>query len=311
MLDPEDGYLLFETDQPRLLTALKAVGVGSPVYDNDANAVLEHTGLVKNETDPELTEAGLALYRAAFVARDDEATNRLLGQAIRTLLPIQAIAQELGNSTAIPEQGVVDLLALHRIVDQDFTVENARPTFRWLNTLKVLVYSQKQKTVRYVPDSPEAAKAGEIESLAAMISPRTPYSNVAKLRKVLRTQIGVVIWADQHFGARALEELVDELDPTKVTELRILSGSAPNVASPKSFKDYERFRDEMKVKGITVEWRVDGTREWHDRWLIDDKTAHNVPPVNSLFANQYSEILPTKERPPAEEWWKRATPRTE
>ncbi|WP_396290729.1 hypothetical protein [Curtobacterium sp. KT1] len=308
MLSPDDAYLLFDTSQERMLAALKSVATDDYV-DGDTTTILEDVGLIENNGDWALTPAGSALYRAAFVVRDDDATNRLLGQALRVLLPIQAIAQELGSSVTVPEQGVIDLLVLHRLLDRDFTVERARATLRWLNTLRVLVYSQKQKTVRYVADDPEAAKVGEVESLAAMISPRTPYSNVARLRRVLRVQAGVVTWADQHFGARAFEELVDELDTTKVTELRIISG--PNVVSAKNFKDYERFRDEMKLKGIAVEWRVDATREWHDRWLVDGKSAHNVPPVNSLFANQYSEILPTKERPPVDEWWSRATSRTE
>lgn len=308
MLNPDDAHLLFGTSQDRLLSGLKSVATGDLV-DNDTRTVLEDIGLVENTSDWTLTSAGLALYRAAFVLRDQATTNRLLGQALRVLLPIQAIAQELGSSVTVPEQGVIDLLVLHRLIERTFTAEQARGTFRWLNTLRVLVYSQKQKTVRYVADDPEAAKAGEVESLAAMISPRTPYSNVARLRRVLRAQAGVVTWADQHFGARAFEELVDELDTTRVTELRIISG--PNVVSAKNFKDYERFRDEMALKGIAAEWRVDATREWHDRWLVDGRSAHNVPPVNSLFANQYSEILPTKERPPVDEWWARAVPRTE
>jgi hypothetical protein len=308
-----DGYLLFSFGQNQILTGVREVGTGGYIVEGDLSRLLELSGLIDpvEGDDPKLSEAGLDLYRAAFVARDEQATKRLLGQALRSQLPVQVIAQELGNSAAVPEEGVISLLALHRVVDADFSIDSARPTFRWLNDLGVVVYSRQKKTVRFVPDDPGAAKAGEVANLSAMISPRTPFSNVARLRRLLRTQSGVVAWADQHFGSRAFEELVDELDPAKVTELRILSGSAPSVVSSKSFKDYERFRDEMKTKGIAVEWRVDGTREWHDRWLIDDSSAYNLPPVNSLFANQYSEILPTKERPPVDEWWKRATPRAD
>lgn len=307
-----EGYLLFGMTQEILLDAVKQVGtVGHVSSGNDTSTVLELAGLIQPGTGdgPQLTPAGLELYKAAFVVRDVNASNRLLGQSLRALTPLQVLAQEMGNSAAIPEDGAVSLLALHRVVDGDFTADQARNTFRWLNDLGVLVYSRQKKTVRFLPDDPGAAKAGEVANLGAMISPRTPYSNLVKLRRVLRQQGGIVTWADQHFGARAFEELVDELDPSSVTELRIVSGTA--AVSPKSFKDYERFREEMKVKGIPVEWRVDATREWHDRWLIDDKSAHNVPPVNSLFANQYSEILPTKERPPVDEWWARASPRTE
>lgn len=47
----------------------------------------------------------------------------------------------------------------------------------------------------------------------------------------------------------------------------------------------------------------------HDRWLADDRVAWNVPPVNTLFKNDYSEIYPASERPPLEIWWNRSTPR--
>jgi len=308
-MDPsEDGGLLFTVEQEGLLTGIKRLGTGESVLDEKVEEVLALTGL--SEDGERLSTSGLELYRAAFVVRDDAATRRLLGQALRSLLPLQVLAQELGNSPAITEEGAVSLLALHRVTPPSFTAEQARSTFRWLNDLGVIVYSRKLKTVRFIPDDPGAAKAGEVANLSAMISPRTPFSNVARLRKVLRIQSGVVTWADQHFGARAFEELVDELDPTKVTELRIISGGAESVLSAKSYRDYVRFQEEMATKGIAVGWRVDPTREWHDRWLVDSSKVFNLPPVNSLFANQYSEVLASDERPPVDDWWDRSTPRT-
>jgi hypothetical protein len=306
-----DGYLLFAATQDQILNAIREVGTGGPAVRGDLSRLFELTGLIDpvDGDGPKLSEAGLDLYRAAFVVRDEQATRRLLGQVLRILLPIQVIAQELGNSVAITEEGVIGLLTLHRVVDADFSVDDSRSTFRWLNDLGVIVYSRQKKTVRFVPDDPAAAKAGEVANLSAMVSPRTPFSNVARLRKVLRIQSGVVTWADQHFGARAFEELVDEIDPIKVTELRIISGGGESVLSAKSYRDYVRFQEEMATKGIAVEWRVDPTREWHDRWLVDSSKVFNVPPVNSLFANQFSEILASRERPPVEEWWDRSTPR--
>lgn len=307
-MDPsEDGELLFGIEQESLLTGIKRLGTGDSVSDGKVAHVLALTGL--SEDGDRLSPSGLDLYRAAFVVRDDDATDRLLGQALRSLLPLQVLAQELGNAPAITEEGAVSLLALHRVVPPSFTADAVRPTLRWLNDLGVIVYSRKLKTVRFVPDDPGAAKAGEVANLSAMVSPRTPFSNVARLRKVLRIQSGVVTWADQHFGARAFEELVDELDPKKVSELRILSGGAESVLSARSYRDYVRFQEEMATKGIAVEWRVDATREWHDRWLVDASKVFNLPPVNSLFANQYSEILASDERPPVDEWWDRSTPR--
>lgn len=309
----EDGELLFAVDEQYLLSAVKTIGTDDGLILDDIADVLRITGLTQANGDayPTLSTSGQALYRAAFVFSDTAATRRLLGQALRALLPIQVLAQELGNSPAIPEDGAVNLLALHRVVRPSFSADEARSTFRWLNDLGVVAYSRQKKTVRFIPDDPGAAKAGEIDSLSAMISPRTPYSNVARLRKVLRSRSGIVTWADPHFGARAFEELVDELDPRKVTELRIISKGAENVVTPKSFKDYQRFVEEMALGGIPVEWRVDSPgRDWHDRFLVDENGSFNMPPINNLFQNQYSEILPSDKVPPTDEWWKRSTPRT-
>ena len=133
-----------------------------------------------------------------------------------------------------------------------------------------------------------------------MVSPRTPYLNLVRLRRVLRPLKGIVWWADPHFGARALEELAEELDVNAVSEVRILSGDAENVVSAKSLKDFKRFSAEMVNKCIIAEWRVDDKkdRDWHDRWIADDRTVWNVPPINTLLKNDYSEIYPSSERPP-------------
>ncbi len=313
MSPTDDGLLIFRVSHAQLLDGIRSFGVGDlDAVPADVQRTFELIGLVEANGGGgslRFTTSGLALYRAAWVQHDEPATRRLLGQALRALLPIQVLGQELGNTDPIPESGAIHLLALHRVVPSTFTADNARLAFRWLNDLGVVVYSRQKKTVRFVPDDPGAAKAGEVGSLAAMISPRTPYSNIVRLRRVLRTQSGVVTWADPHFGARALEELADELDLTRVTELRIISGDATNVLSPRSFRDFQRFEQEMSNKGISVAWRVDTARDWHDRFLVDANGSFNMPPVNNLFKNEYSEILPSDSKPPVDDWWARSSPR--
>jgi hypothetical protein len=301
---------IFNTNADLLMEGIRELGVGTGRVDNETLDLLYDAGLVEESDDePKLTDSGKQLFRAAWVLKETAAARSKLGQALRVVLPLQVIDQELRSFGAVPEDGVVNLLAHHGVVDTDLTADLARPTFRWLSTLGVIAYSQKLKTVRFIPDDPESAKAGEAPSLAAMISPRTPYSNLARLRRVLRSLRGVVTWADPHFGARAFEELADEIDPTQVTEIRIISGNADNVVTAKSYKDYKRFVEEMALKGVSVEWRVDNSRDWHDRFLVHQSGSYNVPPVNNLFQGQYSEILPSSEAPPVDEWWNRSTPR--
>jgi hypothetical protein len=299
---------LFWVGPDALLAGARHFAIGSGTIEDNVVEVLEDAGLLE---DGKLTSAGDHLFRTAWVSKNREAALKLLGQALRATLPVQVIAQELNNYGAVHEDGVIDLLAYHHVLPADESPEFVRQTFKLLNTVGVVAYSNKLKTVRFIADDPDAAKAGEQPDLAAMISPRTPYSNLARLRRLLRSLRGVVTWADPHFGARAFEELVDEIDPAKVAEIRIISGNAENVLTPKSFKDYERFVKEMDLKGVKVEWRIDPARDWHDRFLVSTGGEYNVPPVNNLFQGQYSEILPSSDKPPVDEWWARSVPRSQ
>jgi hypothetical protein len=146
-----------------------------------------------------------------------------------------------------------------------------------------------------------------VSSLAAIISPRTPLQNVARLRRVLRTLRGVVWWADPHFSARALEDLAEELDLSNVKEVRILSGDASNVITRRANADFQRFTEELANHGVPASWLVDRQRDWHDRWLFDNKGGYNMPPINTLYKGDYAEILPTNARPPLEAWFARST----
>lgn len=300
-----DDSALFGLTPQALLDGLKSASIGG-AQDPEVAYVLQRGGLLDGQ---ELTEPGRGLFRLAFVLRRQEDAQMDLAQALRVLTPIQVIEQELRGLGAVPEDGVIDLLRQHRAIALDVQTGDLRPLFRWLNKTGVLVYSQKLKTVRSLAPAPEAALAGEVQAIAAMISPRTPYRNIVKLRRVIRPLRGVIWWADPHFAARALEELAEELESEEVSEIRILSGDQASVLNERSGKDFKRFANEMATRGVSAEWRTDPKRDWHDRWLADDKTAWNVPPVNTLFKNDYSEITPASERPPFEEWWSRSAPR--
>lgn len=309
MLETEvDDSALFDASAAELLAALRSAAAEGAI-EQRAAYLLGRCGLIEGS---ELTEAGRALFKLAWVMRHNTDAEQALGQALRQLTPIQVIEQELRGLGPIPEAGVVDLLRQHRAIAGDVGVAEIRPMLRWLNGAGVLAYSNKLKTVRSLAPAPDAALAGEVQAIAAMVSPKTPYRNIVRLRRILRPLRGVVWWADPHFGARALEELAEELDATAVFEIRILSGDADSVVSARSLKDFKRFQDEMINRGVTAQWRLDpkATRDWHDRWVADDKVAWNVPPINTLLKNDYSEISPATERPPLDDWWQRAVPRS-
>ncbi|OWY60370.1 hypothetical protein B7486_69550, partial [cyanobacterium TDX16] len=212
MAEPISDVGLLEVDEQSLLAALRSTGVGTALPPSD-RAVLVSAGLIGSADPPTLTEAGAALYRLAWVHRNRAEAMQALGNALRGLNLVQVIEQEMRGFGSLPEAGVLDLLLFHRAVPLDTSIEALRRLLRWMNRIGVVVYSTKFKTVKAVVPPEDAALHGEDRRLAAMVSPRTPYSNLVRLRRILRSLSGTVWWVDPHFGHRALEELAEELDP--------------------------------------------------------------------------------------------------
>jgi len=195
-------------------------------------------------------------------------------------------------------QEVVDELAdirLERVLSEEelFGLFNLTPPIRSKEGKKEIIETR-------VPEI-EAVPSQRV----MVVKPEEPYSNVLKLRQLLRESEEYIWWADLHFPARGLEELIASIDPALVREVRILSGPA-NV-DPRAKHDFTRFREELSNKGIAAEWRI--LREFsHDRFIINKNVCYNVPPLNSWLRGQYSEISQTPNEPPFKQWWEKAIP---
>ncbi|MBI4299012.1 MAG: DEAD/DEAH box helicase [Chloroflexi bacterium] len=163
--------------------------------------------------------------------------------------------------------------------------------------LKPRRVTRQDERSRVTPSQPGAAH---------VFRPEEPFSNVVRLREILRSCEDYIWWADPHFGARALEELAVVVDPSKIREIRILSRSDQFTERAKS--DFQRLCQEMARKGIAVEWRTTDKSISHDRYIVGANQAYNVPPVNAIFQGAYGEGLRTTNRPPFEEWWELAQP---
>ncbi|WP_326949842.1 hypothetical protein OG439_14320 [Amycolatopsis sp. NBC_01307] len=306
--DSLDDSVIINYPIDAILDSVRDVAVGETIGQS-SSFILTRSGLYDAG---ELTSAGQALFKLRWVLGRKEDSLKELASALRRFNPIQVVEQELKGLGPVPESGVLDLLLQHRCVSIGTRIEDLRPFFSWMNQLKIIAYSKKMKTIRLLSVSADAPLAGEIDAIAAMISPKTPFLNVVRLRRIIRTLSGVVWWADPHFHVRALEELAEELEFERVVEIRILSGDSESVLTDRSMKDFRRFQKELDGVSIRSEWRVDSRKErdWHDRWLAGDKSTWNVPPINTLFKNDYSEIYHSNERPPLSEWWVRSVERS-
>jgi len=151
-----------------------------------------------------------------------------------------------------------------------------------------------------------AARPGDTRQGTAMeIKPDAPYSNLLSLRQILRTCQRYIWWADRYFNARGLEELMYCIDPAVVREVRIISG--PDNVDERAKREFARFSEEVKPKGVLAEWRVSKGFA-HDRFIVTENACFIVPSIDTILRGQYSQIRETPNRPPLDDWWRGAIP---
>jgi hypothetical protein len=257
---------------------------------------LRELGLANLED--ELTPQGLAIEHAYWVAKDPTLCAEAMTRTVMAMPEVDALVQSLHGRGSVPVAGALYVLVRHRLAtDGDMTA--LRALLDVLNATGIATYSRKHQTVRIC-----SARNDDHEPLLRVFEPSRPYSNLRHLRDILRTCKTYIWWADQHLSRTALEPLVDEADAARIREIRLLSGPA-NI-SDRAKADFDRFDHEMANLGITTEWRVviDAVdRLWHDRFIVTDGQSWNVPPVNTIYKNDYSEAWTTTQRPPFDIWW--------
>lgn len=286
--------------------AVLEVGLGRAVSPGLAVALSELGLASGNYTSLELTPRGDQLYEAWHGYREREVGEGILRDAFQELGVTQALMQGLHGRKPVPVEGVLALLARHRLADSEDPTW-FRAYLQNLNDLRIVAYSRKMQTVRVVASMPATDEGGKTAPRVRVIQPDRPYSNLRHLRETLRSCRERIWWVDAHFSRRGLEPLADEADAAHVKEIRILSGPAQVGAD--AIKDFKRFEAEMVGLGISAEWRVveRPDQEFHDRFIMTKGKAWNVPPINTLFKGDYSEISETT-APPFEAWWAKGKP---
>ncbi len=139
-----------------------------------------------------------------------------------------------------------------------------------------------------------------------LISPDRPFSNRLLLVRTIRYCDTYLWWVDKYFPIEGLEILLQSLPETNVKSLKILL-SIDN-ASIELRSSFKNFKEEIKGKGIDCEMRVIIDRKVrsniHDRWIVSKTKTFNLPSVDTIKRGQYSEITPTTNSPPFQDWWK-------
>ncbi|WP_166353066.1 hypothetical protein [Phytoactinopolyspora limicola] len=255
-----------------------------------------------------LTELGSAVFRAVFIEGDETAKRTALRKGLMRSPLVLAICQALfgvPNATKANAEAALRYQAL-----------SVGLTDRTLGTLLTMMAEAQiityKRGIIYVLDSPFAE--GEVPR-SVFISRETPFSNVLWLTRVLRECDGHIYWLDKHFQASGFEALADAAEGSRINVIRILSLKLDGNSSPRVRKKYQSLQQELAHKGIDLQWRfIDSKliRDTHDRWIIGEISARNVPDVGTIMSGNHSEISlsdhASKLNQTFDDYWKQGTP---
>ena len=274
-----------------------AIGTGEFTIKNHNNEkiFLESIGFVSTVNEAvSLTPRGKEYYIQKFVNNSEIEAKKVLCEALKLHPAVILISQILSGSKNIKRINIYNLLK-HHCFNLDFQKEVELNNF--LEILKLGDIASYNKNTRDV----KVLWQQETESLSShqFISPETPFSNIKRLKDIIKSLKGTVYWIDKHFDKKAFDILVDSLDAAKITHFIIISGDTNKTLS--AVGEFLRLKTELHNRGINIEWEIitDLTilSSFHDRWICDSNVAWNIPPVNSIFKGQESEMLRTSNKP--------------
>jgi hypothetical protein len=146
------------------------------------------------------------------------------------------------------------------------------------------------------------------KTISKLISPEKPFSNALQIEKTIKRCESYLYWIDKYFGRSGLEIIANALSfnqDTNIRDIKILTSLEKADEGLK--KDFKRFKEELKNKGVKVEMRILVSKSIassiHDRWLIGKYQTYNIPSPDVIKRGQYSEIKETDAKPPFEKWW--------
>lgn len=261
----------------------------------DSLPFLRALGFVEPSDPPRLTAVGTEYFQASFVRGNEQAAVSILQDALKQLPPVIAVAQLLDGIAGRTRESV-DTVLRSQGFGQNLKDRDLGFFVALLSRAGILSYVKSTGAVSVLvhPAREEAVPA------SVFISPGTPFGNRVWLRRILEEATGDLRWLDKHFTSAAFEVIWEAIDGNQVSRARILSIYLPEVHGGKRVRrDFANLRSELTARGVTMEWRViDSTkiRDTHDRWVIGDNSARNVPNVNAIISGQHSELNLSSQR---------------
>jgi hypothetical protein len=255
------------------------------------------------DENDKLTKIGESYYYERFVYNDSEGALEILTSQLKELKSVQLICQNFWGRQNVKKENILHLFVIHKLI-KSISTADIGTLLSILNKCKIISYNKNSGNIKvlYNPNL-------ETEpSKSLYLSPEKPYTNILHFRQVLQNCEGHIWWFDKHFEAKGLVPLSEVVDGSKINEIKILSGISH--INEKIRNDFKRFKQEMSIRGIRSEFRIildkKTFHDHHDRWLISENVTYNIPPVNTIYKGQHSEINITPNSIPFQEWWESA-----
>jgi len=275
--------------------AIKSLGQLRPAGTEADVPFLLQLGIVLREDPPRLSELGRRYFDARFIHGDEAATTQALQDALLLFPPVIAVAQILDGVAGATRSSVESVLRSQGF-GEGLTDRKIGSLLALMDRAGIIRYTRGTGGIEVLT---HIATAAEVPS-SVFISPDTPFGNRVWLRRVLEEGGGTLRWLDKHFTSAAFEVLWEAIDGHKFREVRILSLHLVDIHDGRKVKrDYGNLVAELANRGVRLAWRViESTkiRDTHDRWVITDTTARNIPNVNAIFSGQHSELNQSEQR---------------
>lgn len=242
----------------------------------------------------QLTSLGKTYYTYKQIKNSETDARMTLGEALKKHPAIILTSQVLSGTKNIKRINIYNLLKHHNF-HLDFQKDVELNNF--LEILKlggIVSYNKNTRDVKVLWQQDTSQIPAH-----QFISPETPFSNIKRLRGIIISLKDTAYWIDKHFDKKAFEILADSLDASKINNFIIISSDQNKTQS--AVAEFLRLKAELHNKGIKIEWKIitdqNTLSSFHDRWLCDQSNAWNIPPVNTIFKGQESEMLKTSNKP--------------
>lgn len=271
---------------PAYEKALRTLGECRGVDDPEALEFLRSLGLAESGA---LTEQGERYFLREYIEEDGEGAAEVLHRQLLSACPeAAAICQMLANRPRVA-RGVAETVLRSQGHGAALTDRRLGSLLALMDNAGLIAYAKRDGGFRVTAQplsEPELPRS-------VFIGPDTPWSNRQWLRRLLSECRGSILWLDKHFLPEGLDFLGAAVTGARVTDVRVLSLALAENETRKAKRAYRDLGRELQGRGVVFEWRFidsQAVRDTHDRWIVTDRRAWNVPNLTAILSGQHSEL---------------------